>query len=203
MTEIIFVRHGETVWHAENRYAGISDIALTAKGLEQGKKLANWAETAQLSAIYSSELKRAKSTAEFSCQKTGLDLNVEKRLNEVNFGEGEGLTRDEMKQKFPEELAKFIEAPADNPLPDGEKGVNAIERANPVINEIIEKYPKGKVLIVAHSTLIRLLLCKFMNIDPNEYRTRFPEIENCALNSLNFESDQINVIELNHSTSNY
>ena len=203
MTEIIFVRHGETVWHAENRYAGISDIALTAKGLEQGKKLANWAETAQLSAIYSSELKRAKSTAEFSCQKTGLELNVEKRLNEVSFGEGEGLTRAEMKQKFPEELAKFIEAPADNPLPDGEKGINAIERANPVIKEIIEKYPKGKVLIVAHSTLIRLLLCKFMNIDPNEYRTRFPEIENCALNSLNFESDHISVIELNHSTSNY
>ena len=109
MTEIIFVRHGETVWHAENRYAGISDIALTAKGLEQGKKLANWAETAQLSAIYSSELKRAKLTAEFSCQKTGLELNVEKRLNEVNFGEGEGLTRDEMKLNFPEELAKFID----------------------------------------------------------------------------------------------
>ena len=203
MTEIIFVRHGETVWHAENRYAGISDIALTAKGLEQGKKLANWAETAQLSAIYSSELKRAKLTAEFSCQKTGLELNVEKRLNEVDFGKGEGLTRDEMKLNFPEELAKFIEAPADNPLPDGEKGVNAIERANPVIKEIIEKFPKGKVLIVAHSTLIRLLLCKFMNIDLNEYRTRFPEIENCALNILNFESDQINVIELNHSTFNY
>jgi probable phosphoglycerate mutase len=203
MTEIIFVRHGETVWHAENRYAGISDIALTAKGLEQGKKLANWAETSQLSAIYSSELKRAKSTAEFSCQKTGLELNVEKRLNEINFGEGEGLTKDEMKLKFPEELAKFIEAPADNPLPAGEKGVNAIERAKPVIKEITEKYPKGKVLIVAHSTLIRLLLCKFMNINPNEYRTRFPEIENCALNSLNFEFDQINVIKLNHSTFNY
>jgi len=203
MTEIIFVRHGETVWHAENRYAGMSDVALTANGLEQGKKLANWAESAQLSAIYSSELKRAKFTAEFSCQKTGLALNVEKRLNEVNFGKGEGLTRAEMKLKFPEELAKFIEAPANNPLPDGEKGIAAIERATPAIKEMVEKYPKGKVLIVAHSTLIRLLLCKYMNIDPNEYRTRFPEIENCALNSLNFESDQINVIELNQSTSNY
>ena len=72
MTNIILCRHGETVWHAENRYAGISDIDLTPRGHDQAAQLANWAQTAGLSAIYTSTLSRAQATAEASAKATGL-----------------------------------------------------------------------------------------------------------------------------------
>ena len=64
MKFIALVRHGETEWHAENRYAGRSDIALTDKGLFQAEQLAQWARTAELHAIWSSSLSRALRTAE-------------------------------------------------------------------------------------------------------------------------------------------
>ena len=98
MTNIILCRHGETVWHAENRYAGISDIDLTARGHDQAAQLADWARTAGLSAIYASTLSRAQVTAAASANTTGLSVRVDERLRELDFGEGEGLTTAEMEQ---------------------------------------------------------------------------------------------------------
>ena len=63
MTQFVLVRHGETEWHAENRYAGISDVSLTARGLEQAKQLAAWAGTAGFAAVWTSTLTRAQLTA--------------------------------------------------------------------------------------------------------------------------------------------
>ena len=64
MTDLVLVRHGETVWHAENRYAGVSDVALTPRGEEQAARLARWARTAGLVAVWSSPLSRARRTAQ-------------------------------------------------------------------------------------------------------------------------------------------
>ena len=63
MTRLVLVRHGETIWHAENRYAGSSDIPLSPRGLEQAEQLAKWASRADLAAIWISPLRRARETA--------------------------------------------------------------------------------------------------------------------------------------------
>jgi broad specificity phosphatase PhoE len=59
MTDVLLVRHGETVWHAENRYAGTTDVALTDHGREQARALGGWARDAGLSALWCSPLSRA------------------------------------------------------------------------------------------------------------------------------------------------
>lgn len=181
-TTVFFVRHGETLWHEENRYAGSSDIGLTERGVRQSEALGRWSATAELNAIVTSDLSRAVRTAVPAVAATGLQPRVEPALREVDFGEGEGKTRAEMAELFPEQLERWLEAPASRSLPGGESGVTAITRSLNALSGIVREHPGGRVLIVAHSTLARLLICELFGIDPNRYRTVFPAIDNCAIN---------------------
>lgn len=91
-TTLFLTRHGETVWHEENRYTGVSDIALTPRGLEQAEALGAWAAGAGLDAIVTSPLSRARRTAEPAARATGIAPVVEPDLLEVDFGVAEGRT---------------------------------------------------------------------------------------------------------------
>jgi len=183
-TTLYLVRHGQTIWHAENRYTGSSDIALTPEGEEEAGRLASWAAVTRPDGVYSSPLERARLTAEPSARALGVDLVEHHDLREVDFGEGEGLTRDEMASRFPDALNAFLRAPAENPLPGGERGLDAIARARPVVDAIVKDHRDGSALLVLHSTLVRLLLCDLLGIEPNRYRSLFPRVVNCAITTV-------------------
>lgn len=180
MTELVLVRHGETEWHADNRYAGRTDVALTARGLDQAGELAAWAAGAGLDAVACSPLSRARRTAEPAAAAAGLDVTVDDRLVEVDFGAGDGLTRAEMEQRFPDGLAAFLAAPASCPLPGGERGADAVARARPALDERCAARPQGRVLVVGHQTLLRLLLCDVVGLPLDAYRRVFPRLDNVA-----------------------
>jgi len=186
MTTIHIVRHGETIWHEDNRYAGNTDVALTATGATQGTTLIPWAKTAQLDAVVSSDLSRAHLTAQPIADALALPLITDSRLREVNFGDGEGLTAAEMKARFPAERAAFEAAPASHPFPGGESGVSAVERALPAIADAIASPGVNTILFVIHSTLGRLLLCEFLGIDKDTYRRVFPTLINGAITTVRF-----------------
>ena len=183
-TTLYLVRHGQTIWHAENRYAGSSDIALTADGEVEAERLAGWARSAGPDGVYSSQLARARRTAEPSARALGLGVVEHHDLREVDFGQGEGLTRDEMAGLFPDALDAFLRAPAERPLPSGERGLDAIVRARPVVDDIVAQHHGGSALLVLHSTLLRLLLCDLLGIEPNRYRSLFPRVANCAITTV-------------------
>ena len=180
MTELVLVRHGETEWHAENRYAGRSDVALTPRGREQAAALGEWAAGAGLGAVLTSPLRRARDTAGPAARAAGLECRVDERLIEVDFGRGEGRTRDEMREAFPDAVAAFLDRPATHPLPDGESGANAVGRAAPALAEAVAAHPEGRVLVVAHQTLLRLLLCSLLGLPLDHYRAVFPKLESTA-----------------------
>ena len=180
MTELILVRHGRTVWHAENRYAGRSDVALTREGEQQADDLAGWAARADLDAVVTSPLSRARRTAAPAASAAGLVAMVDERLVEVDFGKGDGLTREEMHATFPEALAAFLAAPASSPLPGGETGAAAVARSRPVLERLARDHPDGRVLVVAHQTLLRLLLCDLLGLSLDHYRAVFPRLEPAA-----------------------
>lgn len=184
MTTLFLARHGETVWHADHRYAGISDVALTQHGLGQAAALGAWAADAHLDAILASPLTRAARSASYASSTSGLDIRIEPRLTEIDFGVGEGLTPDELAARFPTEWDAFRRAPASTPLPEAESGRDAIRRALPVFDELVTEMPAGRVLIVAHATLLRLLLCELAGIDPDGYRDLFPVLGNCTVTTL-------------------
>lgn len=189
MTTLLLVRHGQTVWHEGNRYAGSSDVPLTDVGHEQAQALARWAATARLDAVWSSTLQRAIDTATPAAEAAGLGLRTDARLVEVAFGKGEGLTRSEMGVVFPDAVDAFLRSPASVPLPGGERGYDAIARAAAAFREICAEQPDGRVLVVAHSTLLRLVLCALLGIDPETYRQVFPNLRNATVTTVDLAGD--------------
>jgi probable phosphoglycerate mutase len=186
VSRIILVRHGETVWHKENRYAGLSDVALTDRGRAQANQLAAWAANAGITAVWSSSLSRAHKTAAPSAKALGLQLHTDERLIELDFGQGEGLTSAEMSVQFPEAFAAFRADPVKNFLPDGEDPARAAERTVSALIEI-SRSPSKRSLVVAHSTLLRLALCQLLGIPLSRYRTVFPTLDNCSLTEIDLD----------------
>lgn len=189
MTELVLARHGETVWHAENRYAGSTDVTLTPRGHQQAADLAGWARGAGLSAVASSDLSRARDTAVPAADAAGVALRVDARLREVHFGDGEGRTRSEMDDLFPGALREFRSRPATRPLPDAEAGTAALHRALPALHELAAAHPGGRVLAVCHSTLLRLVLCHLLRLEVDDYRRVFPRVDNVALTTVLLPDD--------------
>src|SRR5687768_16876002 len=93
MTTLLLARHGETDWNRELRIQGSSDIALNDLGRDQARALAEELAELALDAIYSSDLRRARETAEAVAAQHGLDVRLDPRLRERAFGSWEGLTR--------------------------------------------------------------------------------------------------------------
>ncbi|MFJ9412872.1 histidine phosphatase family protein [Streptomyces sp. NPDC101227] len=197
MTDFILVRHGETVWHAENRYAGRTDVPLTDRGRDQAAALATWAATASLTAVRSSPLARARLTAAPAADACGLTPRIDERLYELDFGRGEGLTRDEMRQLFPERVAAFLADPVENHLPGGEHPRHAAERAAACLTDLAREQPDGRILVVAHSTLLRLLLCHLLGIPLADYRRVFPRLHNGALTEIRLAPGRTALLSLN------
>ena len=197
MTTLILARHGETVWHSENRFAGSSDIALTPRGQDQAATLAAWAVDADLEAVYSSTLVRAVRTAVPAARAAHLEAQPEAGLVEVDFGQGEGLTTDEMEKRFPDAYRAWVAAPAIQPMPGGESGLDAVARANTVLARIHREHPEGRVLVVCHGTLIRLLLCAYLGINPETYRHTFPVVDNVSLTTLRWDATGIGLLGYN------
>lgn len=175
MIRLVLVRHGETVWHADNRYAGRTDIALTEKGVAQTVQLAAWARGAGLNAVWSSPLSRARLTALPAAEAAALPLQINEQLIELDFGRGEGKTDAEMRMLFPEERASFMRDPVTHYLPDGEDPLHAAKRGAAALHEIAKATGEGgRALVVAHNTLLRLVLCSLLKIPLERYRSTFP-----------------------------
>ncbi|MEU5882549.1 histidine phosphatase family protein [Spirillospora sp. NPDC047279] len=197
MTRLVLVRHGETTWHAENRYAGVTDVPLTPRGLEQAAQLADWARTADLAAVWSSDLTRARLTAEPCAEAAGLAPRIDERLRELDFGRAEGLTRAEMRTRFPEALQAFHDDPVNGHLPGGEDPAAAAARFTACLGDIVDGHPGDRVLVVAHTTAIRLALCTLLGLPLSAYRRLFPAVRNCALTEVRVEGGEVALLAFN------
>ncbi|WP_354529565.1 histidine phosphatase family protein [Nakamurella sp. UYEF19] len=174
-------RHGQTVWHAENRYAGTSDVDLTDVGREQADTLAHWAGTHRLDAFYSSPVRRALETAAPVASALGMAPTVENDLREVHFGIAEGLTIHEMRGLHPTAAARFESDPIAGSFPQAEAPPEAAARGVSALRAIAARHAGESVLVVAHNTLIRLALCSLLGIPLSHYRQSLPRLDNGAL----------------------
>jgi broad specificity phosphatase PhoE len=197
MTHFFLVRHGATIWHAENRYAGVSDVVLDPRGYAQAERLAAWASEAGLAAVWSSPLSRARETAAPAARAAGLELQIDERLREIDFGKIEGKTMAEAEQLFSEEMRRFRVDPATYPMPGGEDPYRAAQRAVSALRDISASHPQGRVLVVAHNTLIRLTLCSLFSIPLARYRTVFPGVHNGALTEIRLDHDSAALLQYN------
>ena len=183
MTTVHLARHGETVWHEENRYAGSSDVALTDRGRLQAEMLATAMAARDIAVVASSDLTRARETAAPAARRLGLEVVVDPRLREVDYGDAEGLTATEIRARWPDAWDSFVATPATTPLPGGEPGADAVARYVAALSDLAEAaaVAGGELLVVAHSTAIRMLLCRALGLPLDEYRRRFPRLDNGAV----------------------
>ena len=164
MTTIFFIRHGQTEWNKALRYQGHSDIALTAEGIQQAKWVARRLEKEPFAAIYSSDLSRARITAETIAEKHGLPVVTTPDFREVMFGKWEGLHYNEIYGGWPEEIDNFFRYPGKVQIPDGESFHSVKQRTDRALAEICSKHDRECVAIVTHGGAIRTMLCSALGI---------------------------------------
>ncbi len=181
---LLLVRHGETVWHAENRYAGVSDVALTDRGRRQAIDLARWARTRGVDAVACSPLSRARHTAQPAADLLGHPLEVVEQLYEVDFGWGEGRTIEEMAAEDAEAVRRFRADAEHGALPGSEPPSAAAARATAALRSLAARHPGDTVLVVAHNTLLRIALCGLLGIAVGRYRLVLPRLDNAAVTEI-------------------
>jgi broad specificity phosphatase PhoE len=105
MTRLLLVRHGETDWNTTGRFQGQADPPLNANGRAQAASLAAQLAQTRIGAIYSSDLQRARDTAEIVARKLGMTVRVDRRLREINQGEWDGMLTTDIIARYPVEWA--------------------------------------------------------------------------------------------------
>ncbi|MGM0835377.1 MAG: histidine phosphatase family protein [Bacillota bacterium] len=153
MTKFGFIRHGSTSWNKERRAQGSSDIPLDQDGINDAKKLAARLSSENWDYIYSSNLSRAKQTAEIVAEKLDVPaLILDTRLREVSGGLIEGTTEAERVEKWGADWRSM-----DMGI---EKVESVLERGLACLNDIHQKHQESNILIVSHGSFIRHLLRK-------------------------------------------
>jgi probable phosphoglycerate mutase len=153
-TALLLIRHGETAWNAEHRIQGHLDIPLSATGIRQAALLADRLAREAIVAVYSSELTRARLTAEPFAARLGLDINLDTRLRERSFGVFEGLTQDEIVARHPEGFRRWRERDPAWAIDEGESGRQLIDRVLSALHDITQRHPGESVAVVTHGGVL-------------------------------------------------
>jgi probable phosphoglycerate mutase len=184
-TRVLLVRHGDTQASQDGRFTGARDIPLSMEGRVHASELAVRLARYPLDAIYASSMQRARETAEFIARVHGMEVVPVPELREVNHGVWDGLNRDEIRAKFGGQLDEYNRDPYHFRPDGGESGEDVLRRAAPAMSELVKKHDGQTILVVAHKTTNRLLICKFLGLDPQQFREKLAQRPAC-LNVLLF-----------------
>jgi broad specificity phosphatase PhoE len=193
--KLILVRHAETEWNRLNRCQGFADLELNESGKSQVKGLAMSLKDKVISAVYSSDLRRAVDTAKVIADCHGLTVEIDPDLREMNQGDLEGLTFDVIREKYAELLAEWRENPESVRLPLGETLKEVQERALRSVEKIHSKHSGDTVVTVSHNLTIVTLLCKFTGLGLKEFRNF--KLQASSKNVILFENGSYKVEVIN------
>lgn len=164
MTKVIFVRHGETLWNQERRYQGQLDSDLSPAGVIQAQEVAIHLSSRKIHAIYSSDLKRALFTAQNIAKHHGLTPRIDQRLREMSFGVWEGLTREEIIDKYPELFYARYENSLATKIPGGEVPGEVVARFQAFLQDQVPKHEEQTIVVVSHGGALRLIIASLLHI---------------------------------------
>ena len=178
MATLLLSRHGETDWNRSHRWQGFTGPPLNETGRRQARELA--ARLHRIDAIYSSDSERARETAEIVAARLGLPVTQDRRLREVNFGEWEGLTRQEINERYAGAFSRWDACELAEPA-GGESDAAMAERVLHALSEIAERHGDDRVLVVTSGGPIRAVQAHVAGIEQAFARRHFERVENCAL----------------------
>jgi alpha-ribazole phosphatase len=163
-TFLYLIRHGRVVGAERRRFIGHLDVPLSLEGEAEMRALAAHLSTVRLAAVYSSDLSRARRSAELIAAPHRLAPRIIPALREMAMGRWEGLTAEEIQSREPEAFNAWMARIGEFPFPEGESVSVLIARAWPVVEEIASVHAGGRAAIVAHGGTNRAILCRALGL---------------------------------------
>ncbi|WP_099188747.1 histidine phosphatase family protein [Tepidibacter mesophilus] len=197
MIKFIFIRHGLTLDNESMRLSGFIDSKLSDIGKNQAKQTSIRLKNEKIDLIYSSPLKRAMNTAREISRIKNISINVCDEFKEMNFGDFEGLTFQEIESNYKEEYERLKNESFEYSFPNGENMIGFHDRISNKIDDIIKNNDGKTVLIVSHAGVIRACLSHLISKD-HTYHWNF-KIDNCSMTIVEVVDDFSVIHNLNNT----
>jgi len=191
---VYLMRHGEVANDGEKRYNGHIDIDITQKGVDQMHRLAGLLEGKEITAVYSSDLIRSTRGAAIISNRVGIPYTPLPELRERSVGAWEGMTAEEIKERFPEQYTAWRTDLLNYRPPGGECLVDVSARILPVFKRLVASHREQEIAMLLHGGVNRVILADVLGMEPlNIFR-----IDQAfgALNVIDFFDDGMVVVKL-------
>jgi len=197
-TSVILARHGQTAWNAAEVFRGQIDIELDETGLKQAVLLAEYLGQRKLEAVYSSPLKRAQQTAEAIARYHGLDVQIDPGLNDMDFGEWQGLSVQDVRTRFSELLEMWMSDPHRIRMPSGESLDDVRQRAFTLVNRVVNKHEGKVIVLVSHRVVNKVLICALLGMDDSHFWNI--RLDTCGITTFELDHGQFVLGEHNNTS---
>jgi broad specificity phosphatase PhoE len=179
VAELLLVRHGETDWNRERRFQGHADPSLNETGRAQARELADDLAGEAIDAVYTSDLARARETAEIVAARLDAEVVPLRELREIDVGEWQGLTWPDIEARFPDGALAWREQ--GHGWESGETYEQLAERVVPALRQIALEHPDGRALVVGHGGTIRATRAFIAGSSVADSRRRDRAVGNCEI----------------------
>jgi broad specificity phosphatase PhoE len=198
MTTIILTRHGHVDWISPERFRGRADLALTDLGVRQAEATSRRiAATWRIAAVYTSPMSRCVRTGQIIAQPFGLEAQPMATLNDIDYGEWQGLTPDEARARWPDEVDLWYHRPDLARAPGGETLQEVLSRAARALRDVVDRHPEDTVVAVGHDNINRVILLHALELALSRY-WRLGQ-RPCAINEITAGRDGFHVRSLNET----
>jgi alpha-ribazole phosphatase len=198
---LYLIRHGEIEPAAMGKLIGQTDVALSERGVEQARRLAEKLTSVRLDAVYSSDLRRAYRTAEIIAEHNQVSAQPSVTWREIDMGAWEGRTLSTLNDETPERFASLFDDPASFEYPDGESFADFTTRIQGALDQLLQTHPNGEIALVAHGGVCRAIIGGVLGM-PMRNWLRLTQVYGC-LNVLTWYESQPMVELLNYSSEEF
>ncbi len=196
MTRFILVRHGQTEWNRIERFRGRADVPLNESGIKQAEATARRiANEWQVTAVYASPLSRAVRTAEAIAAHFSLPVQPQPGLIDIDYGDWQGLTPEEVAQRWKDELDRWYRQPDQCRIPRGESLDELRQRGLQTVQTLAKQHEGQTIVLVGHTVINRVLLLAILGLG-NDRFWRLRQ-DTCAINVFEAESGDFTLVSLN------
>ncbi|MCY1423707.1 Phosphoserine phosphatase 1 [compost metagenome] len=198
LTRLILTRHGHVDWIAPERFRGRAELPLSELGKRQAEAVAlRIAGSWQPDAIYTSPLSRCIHTGEAIARATGSTALALDGLADTDYGQWQGLTHDEVRQRWPDEHRTWLESPDLAAIPGGESLADVLARGLRVLREVLQRHAGKTLVLVGHDSINRVLLLQFLGLPLARY-WRLKQ-EPCCINEIVAEAGVFTIQRINET----
>lgn len=198
MTQIILTRHGHVEWIEPERFRGRADLALTDRGVAEARSTSRRIKSlGPVAAVYTSPLRRCVRTGQIIAEPFSLEAQPMDALIDIDYGEWQGLTPDEARARWPQEVELWYRRPDMVRIPGGESLQDVLARAAQALRVVVDRHPQEIVVLVGHDSINRVILLHALELPLSRYwhLGQAP----CAINQIEAERDRLFVRSLNET----